>query len=84
MSKQPTTSTHYNTIVNNRLQKLELEWAIYDANKDRAEKQKEVLHKEIYFLVEKYNVRPIDIASRIRRKKQHVNVILNYEKGGAR
>jgi hypothetical protein len=81
MSK-PTTRSNYTTVVNNRLQKLEIDWAIYDANVDKAEKQKAILHKEIALLVKKYDVRPVDIASVIRRKKQQVNVILGYQKGG--
>lgn len=81
MSK-PTTKPNYTTVVKNRLHKLTVDWAIYQANKIKAEKQKYPLYKEIGFLVNKYGVIQTDVARAIGLHRQQVNTILKMQKGG--
>lgn len=75
------TGSHYSTTVNNRLQKFETDWAIYQANKAKAEFQKNILYKEIKYLVEKHQVSQADVARHAGLHRQQINIILKMVGG---
>ena len=80
----PTTRTKYTTPVNNRLQKLSVDTAVYQATKLKADKQKLPIYKEIYLLATREKVERKDLVEATGYKKQFIHKIIKDLEGGER